>query len=318
MAPARVRTILTLHNLAHQGTGSKDVLIDLGLDAGLLDDHLFGQFGQVNLLKGGIACADAVATVSPTHAREIVSPEGGFGLHHFLQRVEPVGILNGLDVDEWDPTKQPALPFSFDWLPDGRMLLVHAGDNDLKVRSPDGSFKRFTDLSHLSDRGCNEIVVHPDGHIWDLDTYRSVLSIPACIGAKHSSLERQPEWDRLRLRDEVRPEFLVLTGNDLAIDMVRWGSDYLLGLSTFAPDLFALRDQYWASDDSRFYELNDQLQYLGFFSFRSPSPGYKHSAAQFLKLRGWTKTNRTHPKSVARPDSDIEVLRELAQRLRCL
>lgn len=59
-----------------------------------------------------------------------------------------------------------SLPFSFDWLPDGRMLLVHAGDNDLKVRSPDGGFKRFTDLSHLSDRGCNEIVVHPDGHIY--------------------------------------------------------------------------------------------------------------------------------------------------------
>ena len=76
---------------------------------------------------------------------------------------------------------------------------------------------------------------HPDGRIWDLDTYRAVLGIPQCIGAKHSSLERQPEWDRLRLRDEVRPDFLVLTGNDLAIDMVMYGSDYLLGLSTFAP-----------------------------------------------------------------------------------
>ncbi len=49
-------------------------------------------------------------------------------------------------------------------------------------------------------------VFNPDGRIWDLDTYRAVLDIPQCIGAKHSSLSRQAEWDRLRLRDEVRPD----------------------------------------------------------------------------------------------------------------
>ena len=59
-----------------------------------------------------------------------------------------------------------SLPFSFDWLPDGRMLLVHAADNELKLRQPDGSFTRFADLSGLSERGCNEIAVHPKGHIY--------------------------------------------------------------------------------------------------------------------------------------------------------
>ena len=67
-----------------------------------------------------------------------------------------------------------------------------------------------------------------------------------CIGTKHSSLDRMLEWERLRLRDETRPDFMVLTGNDLGIDMVMYGSDYLLGLSTFAPDLFAKRDAMWA------------------------------------------------------------------------
>ena len=69
--------------------------------------------------------------------------------------------------------------------------------------------------------------------------------------------------------------------------MVMYGSDYLLGLSTFAPDLFARRDALWAAGDPAFYELNDLLQYLGFFAFRPPVPAYKHSAAMFLKLRGW-------------------------------
>lgn len=59
-----------------------------------------------------------------------------------------------------------SLPFSFDWLPDGRMLLVHAADNELKLRQPDGSFGRFADLSGLSERGCNEITVHPREHIY--------------------------------------------------------------------------------------------------------------------------------------------------------
>jgi dihydrodipicolinate synthase/N-acetylneuraminate lyase len=155
----------------------------------------------------------------------------------------------------------------------------------------------------------------PFGKIYDLETYAGLLEIEACIGAKHSSLNRELEWQRILLRDEKRPDFKVFTGNDLAIDMVMYGSDYLLGLSTFAPDLFAKRDAYWLSGDPAFYELNDKLQYLGFFAFRQPVPAYKHSAAQFLKLRGWIPSNETHPKAPSRPSSDIEVLRELAQSL---
>jgi dihydrodipicolinate synthase/N-acetylneuraminate lyase len=155
----------------------------------------------------------------------------------------------------------------------------------------------------------------PFGRIYDLDTYAGLLGVTACVGAKHSSLHREPEWERLALRDRVRPDFLVLTGNDLAIDMVVYGSDYLLGLSTFAPDLFARRDALWAAGDPAFHELNDLLQYLGFFAFRPPVPAYKHSAAMFLKLRGWVACDDTHPASPRRPDSDREVLRDIAFRL---
>ncbi len=155
----------------------------------------------------------------------------------------------------------------------------------------------------------------PFGKIYDLDTYRGILSIPQCMGAKHSSLSRVLEWQRLSLRDDLRPDFKVFTGNDLAIDMVMYGSDYLLGLSTFAPDLFARRDALWAASDSAFYELNDLLQYLGFFAFRAPVPAYKHSAAQFLKLRGWINSDVAHPNSPQRPASDVPVLREIAARL---
>lgn len=155
----------------------------------------------------------------------------------------------------------------------------------------------------------------PFGLIYDLDTYAGLMDIPQCIGAKHSSLDRQLEWQRLALRDRRRPDFKVFTGNDLAIDMVMYGSDYLLGLSTFAPDLFARRDALWATGDPVFYELNDLLQYLGCFAFRSPVPAYKHSAAQFLKLRGWLTCDHTHPASPRRGESDLTVLREIGQKL---
>lgn len=155
----------------------------------------------------------------------------------------------------------------------------------------------------------------PFGRIYDLDTYAGLLGVKACVGAKHSSLHRVPEWERLALRDRVRPDFLVLTGDDLAIDMVVYGSDYLLGLSTFAPDLFAKRDAMWAAGDPAFHELNDLLQYLGFFAFRPPVPAYKHSAAMFLKLRGWIACDDTHPHSPKRPDADRAVLADIAERL---
>ena len=155
----------------------------------------------------------------------------------------------------------------------------------------------------------------PFGQIYDLETYEGLLSVPQCIGAKHSSLHRDQEWQRILLRDQVRPDFKVFTGNDLAVDMVMYGSDYLLGLSTFAPDLFAQRDAMWEAGDPGFFELNDLIQYLGFFAFRPAVPAYKHSAAMFLKLRGWITSDTPHPNGDRRPDSDRAVLRDIAERL---
>jgi dihydrodipicolinate synthase/N-acetylneuraminate lyase len=155
----------------------------------------------------------------------------------------------------------------------------------------------------------------PFGRIYDLETVRGLMEIPQIVGMKHSSLRRGLEWERLALRDQLRPAFKIYTGNDLAIDMVMYGSDYLLGLSTFAPDLFARRDSYWLAGDLRFYELNDVLQYLGQFAFRPPVAAYKHSAAQFLKLRGWIQSDTPHPNAPTRPQSDIPTLLAILAQL---
>jgi dihydrodipicolinate synthase/N-acetylneuraminate lyase len=155
----------------------------------------------------------------------------------------------------------------------------------------------------------------PFGTIYSLELFEELLTIPGLLGIKHSSLDRQQEWQRLELRDRLRPDFKVYTGNDLAIDMVIYGSDYLLGLSSFAPEAFVLRDQLWAAGDARFFMLNDVLQYLGAFAFRAPVPAYKHSAAQFLHLRGRVPVPATHPRSPGRPATDLAILQELSRRL---
>ncbi len=153
------------------------------------------------------------------------------------------------------------------------------------------------------------------GQIYDINTMYELMQIPELKGAKHSSLNRELEWERLKLRDEIRPDFKIYTGNDLAIDMVCYGSDYLLGLSAFCPEAFALRDRLWEADDSRFYGLNDLLQYLGFFAFRPPVPAYKHTCAQLLKLRGRITCDAPHPIAARRPDSDVEILQDISERL---
>jgi dihydrodipicolinate synthase/N-acetylneuraminate lyase len=156
---------------------------------------------------------------------------------------------------------------------------------------------------------------HPDGRIWTLETYGEVLQVPGVVGAKHSSLRREPEWARLALRDARRPDFLVLTGNDLAIDMVRWGSDYLLGLSTFAPAAFARRDRLWAAGDRRALETDDALQALGALAFRDPVPAYRHDAALVWHRRGWAPSARVHPASPTRPTGEAGLLATLLDRL---
>jgi len=176
---------------------------------------------------------------------------------------------------------------------------------------------------HEICRGYDEVlgfelspVFAPNGEIFDDETIRGLLEIPELTGLKHSSLDRMKELERLAVRDEVRPDFTIYTGNDLAIDMIEYGSDYLLGLATFAPERFAERDHLWETGDPAYYALSDALQHLGCVAFRRPVPAYKHSAAIFLNLIGRMPSDKAHAKNPTRPAWEPELMRECAQRLR--
>ncbi len=155
----------------------------------------------------------------------------------------------------------------------------------------------------------------PNGEIFDDEMMRGLLEIPELKGLKHSSLDRIKELERLALRDERRPDFHIYTGNDLGINMIEYGSDYLLGLATFAPDKFAERDLLWETGEPAYYALSDALQHLGNVAFRPPIPAYKHSAATFLYLRRLIPSPLPHPQARRRPVWEAEILSDCAKRL---
>ena len=156
------------------------------------------------------------------------------------------------------------------------------------------------------------------GAIYDVETIERLMDIPEIKGLKHSSLSRLLEVERLALRDARRPDFRIYTGNDLGINMIEYGSDYLLGLAAFAPGKFAERDRLWEAGDPKYYALSDALQYLGNVAFRAPVPAYKHSAAVFLNLIGRIPSDRTHPGNPRRPAWEAGIMEDCARRLSLL
>jgi len=109
-----IKTVFTIHNIEYQGKYGADILGDVfGLDG--LHKSLVEYDRCVNLMKGGIECADAVTTVSPTYAGEILTPWYAHGLDTILgmRKHKITGILNGIDTEGYDPAADPALAAGF-------------------------------------------------------------------------------------------------------------------------------------------------------------------------------------------------------------
>jgi dihydrodipicolinate synthase/N-acetylneuraminate lyase len=275
-----------------------DAHVGRTLDAGLIPavnmdtgyGHLIDDETRAEVLRRTSSMAGSGGYVAGAFVKD--SPGAAFDLPSYQKSIEQIESFSGV----------PVLVQSFGLISGGDQEIVQAYQ----------SLAAGCDSFYAFELGT---IFAPFGKIYSLEVYEQLMQIQNCVGAKHSSLSRELEWQRLALRNRLRPDFRVCTGNDLAIDMVMYGSDYLLGLSTFAPDAFARRDAMWEAGDPAFYELNDLLQYLGTYTFRPPVPAYKHSAAMFLHLRDQIQTNRTYPGSPTRQESDLEVLQSILDDL---
>ncbi len=114
-ALARVPSVLSVHNGGFQGHFGRETLGAIGLPDSLWSLDFMEWYGRLNYLKGGLKFADMVTTVSPTHAAEIRTEVGGFGLHDVFLGLGDrlVGIRNGIDTVLWDPATDPELPAPF-------------------------------------------------------------------------------------------------------------------------------------------------------------------------------------------------------------
>jgi starch synthase len=110
-----IASVMTVHNAGYQGHFPPSIMGELGLPWELYNWRQLEWHDRVNLLKGGLVFADAVTTVSPTHAHELRTAAGGFGLHGVFRSLRDrfVGITNGIDQVAWDPQTDPLIPFRY-------------------------------------------------------------------------------------------------------------------------------------------------------------------------------------------------------------
>jgi starch synthase len=112
---ARPATVFTVHNLAFQGLFSRSVMLSIGLPEDLFNPDGIEFHGKISFLKAGIVFSDSITTVSPSYAREILTPEYGCGLDGLLRHRMKVlsGILNGVDYRVWSPASDSSSAGSF-------------------------------------------------------------------------------------------------------------------------------------------------------------------------------------------------------------
>ena len=113
---SKIKTILTIHNLAYQGLFSKDSLERLSIDKKYFNTDGLEFYDKINFLKAGIAYSDAITTVSPTYAKEILTQEFGCGLDGFLNyhKAKLYGVLNGIDKTLFNPKTDKYLYKNYD------------------------------------------------------------------------------------------------------------------------------------------------------------------------------------------------------------
>jgi starch synthase len=115
-ALARTPAVFTIHNLAYQGVFEASWLPRLGFGWDLMRIDALEYWGRISYLKSGLMFSRMITTVSPRYSREIQAPEFGFGFDGILRYrgSDLVGILNGIDYDQWDPARDPHIPEPYD------------------------------------------------------------------------------------------------------------------------------------------------------------------------------------------------------------
>lgn len=146
--------VLTIHNIAFQGNFPATTMGALGLDPNGFTQDGFEYFGQISFLKGGLMRADQITTVSPTYAREVMTPEFGMGLEGVLyaRKADLSGILNGIDMVAWNPATDAALAQNYTSRTLAKKVVNKRAVMDRFDLGSDTSVPLFSVISRLSEQ----------------------------------------------------------------------------------------------------------------------------------------------------------------------
>ncbi|MBI3794456.1 MAG: glycogen synthase GlgA [Nitrospinae bacterium] len=223
-----VRSVLSIHSLAYQGLFPKESFELTGLPPELYSTDGVEMHGQLALLKSAILFSDGIAAVSPTYAKEILSPTLGFGLEKVLKKRKEVltGFLNGVDMEEWNPEVDPLLPFNYSAkdLSGKAMcrakLLKVAGLKNIKERPVVGIVSRL-----VGQKGFDMVVECAD-ELMQLDLTLVV------VGTGQKKFEDFFSELKIRRPDRV---FCHIGYDDRLAHLIEAGSDVFLMPSVFEP-----------------------------------------------------------------------------------
>jgi starch synthase len=216
----RTKVVLSVHNAGFQGHFPPAAMADLGLAPSLFNWRQLEWYGRVNVLKGGLVFADAVTTVSPTHAHELRTPAGGFGLDgvfvHLRDRF--VGITNGIDQSLWDPATDVLLVenYSAEKLR-GKLHCREALQLETGLRPTDEMPIVALSARLVSQKGLDLILGDPGYFALDAQFLFLGSGEPRYEAALAAIAERAPKRISVQLRFSEELEHRLLAGADMCL-----------------------------------------------------------------------------------------------------
>lgn len=233
----KCRTVLTIHNMQHQGRCSADALSKAGLmsESYMTPDRMLDPIFPftINLLKGGIEYADAVTTVSPTYEKEILTADGSFGLHETMQKNKSkfTGILNGIDTQAWNPDTDPYLAKHY-----------NLGQSPAEIRASKNDTRRAIQLAHgLKESegplvGCITRLVQQKGPALIKDALLHTLELGGQFILLGSNPSEDLRQEFLTLQKQFQDNAVVLLEyNEGLAHAIYAGADMLVIPSIFEP-----------------------------------------------------------------------------------
>ena len=229
---AHTASVFTIHNLGYQGWYPKDSFPALGIDWNLYHGAGLERNGSINLLQSAISCADMITTVSPTYAGEMQTTEGGFGLDGLLRvRSDCVrGVLNGCDLETWNPKKDKLLPKNFDAKDLSGKAICKAELQKRMGLPVDPDIPLIGIVTRLAEqKGIAEVFA---------PTYGSIFSMCVNMNIQFAILGSGEKWceDEINAIQSRLPNLRAYIGYDESLShLIEAGSDFFLMPSRYEP-----------------------------------------------------------------------------------